>query len=64
MRYAAVVCPRCGRASAARADARGHTCPYCGFRMPVEGSAVIYMGDARSVREAVRRYNERRGGLL
>lgn len=64
MRYLAVVCPRCRRASAARAGARSHVCPYCGSRMDLDYAAVIYAGDARSVREAVRRYNESRGALL
>ncbi|ACB39552.1 hypothetical protein [Pyrobaculum neutrophilum] len=57
MRYAAVVCPRCARASAARADARRHQCPYCGTVFQIDQAAVIAVGSAREVREAVVRYN-------
>jgi DNA-directed RNA polymerase subunit RPC12/RpoP len=61
MRYVAVVCPRCGRASAARAAAKRHQCPYCGHIMQVEDVSIIAVGDARSVRQAVVRYNTQIG---
>jgi len=57
MRYVAVVCPRCGKASGARADARRHQCPYCGAVFQLDNASVIAAGSARVVREAVVRHN-------
>ncbi|ABP50210.1 MULTISPECIES: hypothetical protein [Pyrobaculum] len=57
MKYIAVVCPRCGKASAARADAKKHQCPYCGTLINIEKAAVIAVGSAKAVREAVVRHN-------
>nr|KJR73023.1 MAG: hypothetical protein TU35_08365 [Thermoproteus sp. AZ2] len=56
-RYLAVVCPRCGRASAARRAGR-HQCPYCGFLIDLSRARVIASGDYKAVREAVVKYNE------
>ena len=61
MRYVAVVCPRCGKASAARLDAKRHQCPYCGYVMQVESASIIAVGSARAVREAVVRHNTQIG---
>ncbi|MEL9989947.1 MAG: hypothetical protein QXP98_03710 [Thermoproteus sp.] len=60
MRYVAVVCPRCGMASAARADAKRHICPFCGARIDLEGASIIASGSAAEVRRAVAKYNESR----
>ncbi|MEZ0319711.1 MAG: hypothetical protein ABWK05_06960 [Pyrobaculum sp.] len=57
MRYLAAVCPHCGRASAVRADAKRHQCPYCGRLFEVERASVIAVGNAREVRQAVVRHN-------
>lgn len=61
MRYLAVVCPKCGRASAARGDAKRHQCPYCGYLITVDKAAIIATGSAKAIREAVVRYNTERG---
>ena len=52
-----MVCPRWGKASAARADAKKHQCPYCGTLINIEKAAVIAVGSAKAVREAVVRHN-------
>lgn len=57
MRYIAVVCPKCGRASATKATAQRHQCPYCGTIIRVNDATVITVGDSKKVREAVVRYN-------
>lgn len=56
MKYYAVVCPRCGRASASK-RARSHECPYCGYKIDLSRARVIAEGDYKSVREAVVKYN-------
>ncbi|MGC8583447.1 MAG: hypothetical protein ACP5I3_01965 [Thermoproteus sp.] len=58
MRYLAVVCPRCGMASAARSGAKSHVCPFCGARIDLERASVIASGSAEEVRKAVARHNE------
>ncbi|MEZ0248254.1 MAG: hypothetical protein ABWJ97_03175 [Thermoproteus sp.] len=60
MRYVAVVCPRCGMASAARADAKRHVCPFCGADMDLDRAPIIATGSAVEVRRAVAKYNESR----
>ncbi|ABO08231.1 hypothetical protein [Pyrobaculum calidifontis] len=57
MKYIASVCPRCGKASAARASAKTHQCPYCGAAYSVDSSTILLVGTAREVREAVVRHN-------
>jgi ribosomal protein L37AE/L43A len=57
MKYVAVVCPKCGRASGARFDAKRHQCPYCGAVFQLNNASIIAMGSAKAVREAVARYN-------
>jgi ribosomal protein L37AE/L43A len=57
MRYVAVVCPKCGRASGARLDAKRHQCPYCGAVFQLNDASIIAMGNAKAVREVVVRYN-------
>ncbi|MCC6019904.1 MAG: DUF1922 domain-containing protein [Thermoproteaceae archaeon] len=57
MRYAAVLCPSCGRASAARAGARTHQCPYCGAKFGLGAARVLLVGSAREVRAAVAKHN-------
>jgi len=58
MRYVAVVCPRCGMASAARSGAKSHVCPFCGARIDLERASAIASGSAEEVRRAVARHNE------
>lgn len=58
MRYVAVVCPRCGMASAARSGAKSHICPFCGARIDLERASAIASGSAEEVRRAVARHNE------
>jgi hypothetical protein len=58
MLYVAVVCPRCGKASGARHDAKRHQCPYCGTVFQLDNAAIITKGSAKAVREAVVRYNK------
>lgn len=60
MKYVAVVCPHCGMASAARAGARSHVCPFCGARIDLEKASVLAVGSAEEVRKAVARYNSSR----
>ncbi|CCC81140.1 hypothetical protein [Thermoproteus tenax] len=60
MKYAAVVCPKCGMASATRLDAKRHVCPYCGRLIDLDRAPIIYSGSAREVRKAVAEYNSRR----
>lgn len=60
MKYIAVVCPRCGMASAARAGAKSHGCPFCGAKVDLEKAVVIASGSAEEVRKAVARYNSSR----
>ena len=57
MKYVAVVCPKCGRASGARFDAKRHQCPYCGAVFQLNDASIIATGNAKAVREAVARYN-------
>jgi ribosomal protein L37AE/L43A len=57
MKYVAVVCPKCGRASGARFDAKRHQCPYCGAVFQLNDASIITMGSAKAVREVVARYN-------
>jgi ribosomal protein L37AE/L43A len=57
MRYVAVVCPRCGKASGARSDAKRHQCPYCGAVFQIDNASILAMGNAKTIRETVVRYN-------
>ncbi len=57
MRYVAVVCPRCRKASGARSDAKRHQCPYCGTIFQIDNASILAMGNAKTVRETVVRYN-------
>ncbi|MFP3177522.1 MAG: DUF1922 domain-containing protein [Thermocladium sp.] len=50
MEYLVLICPRCGRPSAARTGSRSHECPYCGFMFPVANASLV--GKASSGREA------------
>lgn len=57
MRYIAVVCPKCGRASATRRDVKRRQCPYCGYVIVIDRASIIAIGDSKTVREAVVRHN-------
>ncbi|WP_333639079.1 hypothetical protein [Pyrobaculum aerophilum] len=61
MKYIAVVCTRCGRASAARADSKKHLCPYCGAVVEIDKATILAVGNAKAVREAVVRHNMKAG---
>ncbi len=50
MEYLVLLCPRCGKPSAARARSRSHSCPYCGAAFQVAEATLV--GRASSGREA------------
>ncbi|GGP22151.1 hypothetical protein GCM10007981_17060 [Thermocladium modestius] len=41
MEYLVLLCPRCGRPSAARARSRSHSCPYCGATFQIAEATLV-----------------------
>ncbi len=59
MKYSAVVCPHCGRASGVKSEAKTHQCPYCGRLFQTEKAIVLATGSPKAIRQQVVDYNKK-----
>jgi len=57
-----VKCPKCGQASAMKAGARSHMCPYCGTVFRLEEATVIARAKSgKEAREIIKQINLPKG---